>query len=427
MSTNGSTPSDLYQANILAVDDHPENLEALIEVLAPLGHNIITARSGEEALKCLLRNECAVILLDVRMPGMDGFETAAEIKGRPRTRHIPIIFLTALETDPYHALRGYSEGGVDYISKPYDPWMLRSKVAVFVELDIKNHQLREQAQALAGSNRRLVALAAAAEAANRTKSAFLNMAGHELRTPLAVIMGYGSLLRDGAYGIPPTAFDEPLTFIDEKATELGALVEGILEAAKIEADVLPTETQEVDLNDMASAAVRRALPRASILGGAIVLRRCSEPLPVTVDPQQIGRVLDNLINNSLTYGGGSPEVRVAVAAPDASPRVTVEDDGQGIAPDLEDKIFERFVRGQEAGSGPTGTGLGLYISRELARRNGGDVTLEYSRPGEGSRFALTIGRLQTSAPDRDDQPSSVSEADPSGTPSRAPVAPDGHR
>jgi signal transduction histidine kinase len=414
MSNNGDSASPVYRANILAVDDHPENLEALVEVLAPLGHTILTADSGEEALKCLLRNECAVILLDVRMPGMDGFETAAEIKSRPRTRHIPIIFLTALETDPYHALRGYSEGGVDYIAKPYDPWMLRSKVAVFVDLDIKNHLLREQSEALARSNRRLVALAAEAEAANRTKSAFLNMAGHELRTPLAVIMGYMSLLIEGAYGTPPERFNLPLNYIEEKATELGALVEGILEAAKIEADVLPTEVQAIDLDDIVAAAVRRALPRAAMLGGTIELQPGSQPVSVAADPQHIGRVMDNLLNNALTYGGEGPAVRVAVVTGD-SPQVTVEDDGEGVPAGFEDKIFDRFVRGYEAGSGPTGTGLGLYICRELARRNGADVTLESSTPGTGSRFAVTFARRESSTAHRLGRPSSA--PDPAAAPS----------
>ena len=408
MSVNGESASPVYSANILAVDDHPENLEALVEVLAPLGHTILTAGSGEEALKCLLRNECAVILLDVRMPGMDGFETAAEIKSRSRTRHIPIIFLTALETDPYHALRGYSEGGVDYIAKPYDPWMLRSKVAVFVELDIKNHLLREQSEAMARSNRRLVVLAAEAEAANRTKSAFLNMAGHELRTPLAVIMGYMSLLLEGAYGTPPETFNLPLNYIDEKATELGALVEGILEAAKIEADVLPTNTRAVDLDDLVAAAVRRALPRASMLGGTIEVQPGSQPVAVAADPQHMGRVMDNLLNNALTYGGENPAVRVAVVTGD-SPQVIVEDDGEGVPAGLEDKIFDRFVRGNEAGSGPTGTGLGLYICRELARRNGADVTLASSGPGNGSRFAITFARGESNGAHRVHPPASADE------------------
>ena len=137
-----------YKARILLVDDRAENLVALEAILSSLNQVLVPVRSGEEALKALLVDEFAVILLDVVMPGMDGFETAAHIKRRPRTRDVPIIFLTAASSEPDHAFRGYAAGAVDYISKPFDPWVLRAKVSVFVELYMKNRQLREQAELL---------------------------------------------------------------------------------------------------------------------------------------------------------------------------------------------------------------------------------------------------------------------------------------
>ena len=136
------------KARILLVDDRSENLVALEAILSSLNQVLVPVRSGEEALKALLVDECAVILLDVVMPGMDGFETAAHIKRRPKTRDVPIIFLTAASAEPDHAFRGYAAGAVDYISKPFDPWVLRAKVSVFVELYAKNKQLREQAALL---------------------------------------------------------------------------------------------------------------------------------------------------------------------------------------------------------------------------------------------------------------------------------------
>jgi CheY-like chemotaxis protein len=136
------------KARILLVDDRHENLVALEAILSSLNQTLVTVRSGEEALKALLVDEFAVILLDVVMPGMDGFETASHIKRRPKTRDVPIIFLTAASAEPDHAFRGYAAGAVDYISKPFDPWVLRAKVAVFVELYAKNRQLREQAELL---------------------------------------------------------------------------------------------------------------------------------------------------------------------------------------------------------------------------------------------------------------------------------------
>ena len=142
--------TDQEPARILLVDDRPENLLALEAILGSLGQELVRAASGEEALKALLADEYAVILLDVQMPGMDGFETATHIKRRERTRDIPIIFLTAINREPQHAFRGYSAGAVDYLAKPFDPWVLRAKVSVFVDLYRKTRQVREQAELLAG-------------------------------------------------------------------------------------------------------------------------------------------------------------------------------------------------------------------------------------------------------------------------------------
>ncbi|CAM5534747.1 MULTISPECIES: response regulator [Streptomyces] len=138
----------MQKAKILLVDDRPENLLALEAILSALDQTLVRASSGEEALKALLTDDFAVILLDVQMPGMDGFETAAHIKRRERTRDIPIIFLTAINHGPHHTFRGYAAGAVDYISKPFDPWVLRAKVSVFVDLYMKNCKLREQAELL---------------------------------------------------------------------------------------------------------------------------------------------------------------------------------------------------------------------------------------------------------------------------------------
>jgi CheY-like chemotaxis protein len=155
------------KAKILLVDDRAENITALEAILGSLNQVLVSARSGDAALKALLSDEFAVILLDVLMPGMDGFETAAHIKQRPKTRDVPIVFLTAMNAEPDYAFRSYSAGAVDYIAKPFDPWVLRAKVSVFVDLYLKNRQLREQAALLraqlAGS---LAAAAAMPEAAD---------------------------------------------------------------------------------------------------------------------------------------------------------------------------------------------------------------------------------------------------------------------
>jgi CheY-like chemotaxis protein len=149
------------KAKVLLVDDRPENLLALEAILQGLDPELVTANSGEEALKRLLTDDFAVILLDVQMPGMDGFETAEHIKRRERTRHVPIVFLTAIDREPHHAFRGYSVGAVDYLAKPFDPWVLRAKVSVFLDLWEKNRQLQEHADTL---REHAVATALAAEA-----------------------------------------------------------------------------------------------------------------------------------------------------------------------------------------------------------------------------------------------------------------------
>lgn len=148
VQVSGGGPRVTEKAKILLVDDRQENLLALEAILSSLDQILVRANSGEEALKALLVDEFAVILLDVQMPGLDGFETAGHIKRREKTKDVPIIFLTAISNEPHHAFRGYAAGAVDYIAKPFDPWVLRAKVSVFVDLHRKNRQIREQAALL---------------------------------------------------------------------------------------------------------------------------------------------------------------------------------------------------------------------------------------------------------------------------------------
>jgi signal transduction histidine kinase len=235
-----------------------------------------------------------------------------------------------------------------------------------------------------------------AQEANKARSDFLNMAGHELRTPLTVIKGYLSMLNDGSLGTPPLGLRQPIELLSAKAEELSSLVDDLLFTSRLDAGRLPAHPKRLDLRTAVADAARRAEPRVRLLGGELVQEVPDEPLVVSADPDHVARVLDNLVNNALTYRRpGQPAwVRLTAGLEEVSAVVSVEDRGRGIPQELRDRIFERFVRGEQASAGAPGTGLGLYISRQLAARHGGRLELDHSVVGQGSRFSLRLPRLE---------------------------------
>jgi signal transduction histidine kinase len=234
-------------------------------------------------------------------------------------------------------------------------------------------------------------LYAGAKAASEAKTQFLHMAAHELRTPISVVTGYLAMLADGSLGAAPERWRRPLEILGSKAKELNSIVTDLLEASRIEANALPFKSQLVDLRSVAEAAADRANPRANLMGGEIVLRLGDESTLVEADPEQLGRVLDNLLNNGLTYTVRAPRVLIEVASEADLAVVRVKDNGAGIADEERERIFERFHRSNDpAFRMAAGTGLGLFIARELARRHGGTLIVESSRLDEGSVFALTM-------------------------------------
>ena len=362
------------RAQILLVDDTPAKLVAIEAILGPLRLLVVKAGSGREALRLLLQEDFALILLDVRMSDMDGFETAALIRQRRASEHTPIIFLTAFEQAEIDMARGYSLGAVDYIFSPIQPEVLRAKAAVFVELYQKTAEISE--------------LYTAAQESSRSKSEFLNMAAHELRTPLSVVSGYLALLAEGSLGDGPPAWKMPIDMLTAKAAELNRIVDDLLLASRMEVNALHGQSFIFDLRDSVEAAIARAHPRVLLLQAELSPQLGEDQVPVEGDPEHVGRILDNLINNALTYCVGTPHVTVSCAGP-AAPMVTVRDNGVGIPPDKREAIFERFVRLDDEVLGPVpGTGLGLYISRELARRHGGELELEETGPEPGTAFTL---------------------------------------
>jgi signal transduction histidine kinase len=363
-------------ANLLLVDDEPANLAALEVVLAPLGQRLVMARSGREALRHLLHEDFAAILLDVRMPTLDGFETAELIRARPVSQTTPILFITAFPEAERDLQRAYRIGAADVIFKPFVPEFLRTKLGVFVELYQQQRSIRE--------------LLRQAQESSRAKSEFLNMAAHELRTPLAVVVGYLSMLADGTFGELTADWDRVLQILAQKGEELNRIVDGLLMAARIEAGTVGGRVVEYDLREVARRALQKATPQAELLDAELHLDLPDHPVFVQADPNHLTRIVDHLVNNALAYSRGRPWLRLAVRGQQEG-LLTVEDRGVGIPPEARESIFEQFVR-LESPEEPLqpGTGLGLYISRELARRQGGDLAVVDSEPGRGSTLALRL-------------------------------------
>ena len=377
------------RAAVLVVDDSASNRKAVEAILEPLDVDVVHAASGADALRQLLSRDFALMLLDVRMRDLDGFETAALIRQRPRNRDTPIIFVTAYDQSEADLSRGYSLGAVDFIHTPLHPDVVRAKVSVFVELYHRTAEVKD--------------LYVDAQEASRAKSEFLNMAAHELRTPLSVVRGYVSMMLDGTFPVAPGSL-APLEIVDRKAAELNAIVDSMLMTARIDEGRVPTEVETVDLVRAANEAVARAEGRRALLGAELTCEAAARAVPVSADPTHVARILDNLVNNALTYCAGTPRVLVTVEH-GGSPRVSVEDNGVGIPGGREQAIFDRFVRIEDKAVGPTqGTGLGLYISRELARLAGGDLYLEHSAAGRGSRFVLTLPAVPASRAGRREAP-----------------------
>jgi signal transduction histidine kinase len=241
-------------------------------------------------------------------------------------------------------------------------------------------------------------LFAEAQEASRTRSDFLNMAGHELRTPLTVVRGYLSMLADGSLGQPPPGMRQMMELLASKADELGGLIDDLLYTSRLDSGRLPAWPRQMDLRVAVTEAARRAEPLIRLQGGEIELAVPEEPLVVSADPEHVARVLDNLVNNALTYTRPDerPWVRVEALLEGKDTVVSVEDHGRGIPPEMRERIFERFVRGGATSAGAPGTGLGLYICRQLAGRQGGRLELDSSAPGRGSRFSLRLPRANVS-------------------------------
>ncbi len=409
---NGSAHDD--RVNILLVDDRPENLLALEAILEPLSQNLIRANSGPEALKRVLEMEFATILLDVQMPEMNGFEVAEIIKSRERSRTIPIIFLSAINKEEAYVFKGYAMGAVDYVFKPFNPDVLRMKVAVFVDLFIKQRELQRQGELLRDAekrelelehrtsmleaearsaaklaqmneelHRRQVALEQAMGARNR----FYASMSHELRTPINAVIGYSTLMLDGIYGPLNAKQREGLQRTLKAARHLLELVNDVLDLSKIEAGKIELSVQPVSFPSLIEDLFVTVRPLADEYGSTLTLEMESESFNIVSDPRRVRQILINLLSNAIKFGEGKPiTVRCKQTEP-GGVEIEVVDQGVGIAQEDIPRIFEEFVQVSE--SKQPGTGLGLPISRRLAQLLDGSLTV-CSTPGQGSTFRLSL-------------------------------------
>jgi signal transduction histidine kinase len=368
--------------NVLLVDDRPENLLALRAVFDDEGYALWEARSGEEALKHLLKAEFAVIVLDVQMPGMNGYDTARFIKAREKTRHVPIIFVTAIDKHDSYIFQGYEAGCVDYMFKPFDPRILRSKVAAFVELYRHKRELKAQAEALRLANERLLEL-------DQAKDAFLSVISHELRTPLNFIMGFASILDDELEGTLSPAQRQAVSRILVGADRMEDLVTDLVDYAKIKAGKLhltPVSAPYAALVEEVLDPIRALAAQKGVAFGADIQAEGS----LLVDRKRIAQVLRHLVVNAVKFTPEGGRVAVRVFCRDDRLITQVSDTGIGIPAEALGQIFDGFTQVDMTSTRERGgTGLGLAISKALVEAHGGTLDVD-STPGEGSVFSFSL-------------------------------------
>jgi two-component system sensor histidine kinase/response regulator len=353
--------------NVLVVDDVRQNLLAMQALLRDMPVRVLTASSGAEALELLLVHDVALALLDVQMPGMDGFALAELMRGAQRTRQVPIIFVTATPNDPVRAFKGYESGAVDYLHKPVDAQMLLSKVNVFVELQRQRLLLRARNEEL----ERVLKL-------NETMIAVLT---HDLRTPLSAVMMCAEVIRihvgDGPAG-------KSLARLKASAQRMARMIEQLLDFSRIRSDVLRLAQREADLHAVTHAVLaelRQARPAAQV-----DLDLLGDPQGV-FDSDRMGQVVANLVANAVQHGAPGGVVRVTVDGRVAD-RLGLSVLNVGRLPDeLLPRLFEPF---KSADKPSEGLGLGLYIVEQFVRAHGGEVSA--ANQADGVLFTLHIPR-----------------------------------
>ena len=409
--------------NVLLVDDQPSRRLTYRAVLEPLGEKLYEAESGEDALRLLMRHDFAVILLDVNMPGMDGFETASLIHQHPRFAKTPIIFVTAVNVDDMDRLRGYALGAVDYVMVPVIPEILRSKVMVLCELHRKRRDLQKANEALAQANdalrvekarelerlneslrnanhalgQRNEALQAEVEErarvegrlreADRRKDEFLAMLSHELRNPLAPLQNALAVRR-----LDPAAAGDPLQdMMERQLGQLVRLIDDLLDVARVSKGKINLQRRDTTLEHVLQTALDASRPLIEAQGHRLEIELPPQPVALHADPERLAQVFANLLNNAAKYSEPGGTISLHAGSDGEGLHVRVRDTGMGLEADEIERIFDLFAqleRGASQAQG--GLGLGLTLVRELVDMHGGRVRVESAGSGKGSEFRVDL-------------------------------------
>src|SRR4051812_22117275 len=386
--------------NLLLVDDEARNLDALEAILDDPSYHLLRADNADAALRQLLQHQVAAIVLDIKMPGVSGFELANLIKGTRKYRQIPIVFLTAYHVEDADVMAGYSAGAVDYLTKPVKPQILRHKIGVFADLFRKTRALAELNDTLElrvkERTEELASSEAALRDANRQKDQFLATLAHELRNPLAPLRTGLDLLiqRPDA---PVSASSRVLGAMNRQLDHMVRLIDDLLDVSRISRGVLELRREPTDLATVVGNAIESARPfiekkqqAVAVVSGAAVRAE--------VDPTRIAQIIGNLLHNASKFSPVGAEIRVELAVDRGDAVVRVIDRGIGIPPGEIERAFDMFsqVRSARIASG-TGLGIGLALARRLAELHGGTLVATSEGDGRGSTFTLTLRGLAPTA------------------------------
>jgi signal transduction histidine kinase len=377
---------------ILLVDDTPANLDALSTVLSDVGYEIAIATSGEKALQLLQRRSPDLILLDVRMPGIDGFETCNQIKANPKTCNIPIIFMTAI-IDLSNKIKGFNCGAVDYISKPFQAQEILARVKTHIQLRLLTQNLEQQVAAQTASLR---IANAALEKANISKRSFLSTMSAEIRTPIDDILRLAEQLQEQKSGtLNPQQVDD-LAKIEHNGNHLLSLINNTLKLAKIESGQLKLDLDSIDIEDLCRACLVAIRSQANHKNIELIFN--IEPnLPmISIDERHIRQVIINLLNNAVKFtAAGSVTLSVTKAILTGSEnisciRMAIADTGIGIAPENIEQLFQPFIQiANLLGERHEGNGLGLILAKQIVELHNGQISV-YSIEHVGSSFTIEL-------------------------------------